>query len=155
MGNWEFAVLQVSETVQPEDGRRLGIEFPLRNKGITCHQGHFPSTFETAQMEDGHWRGLLQLHSATSFHRTRTGQVQDFESAVESAVEHQLNLDIVLAICATACWRPPIPGSQIAGEIKLGRANQHSSRGTSFGYSRTNGYGDTVSKVSCKHCICH
>ena len=46
-----------------------------------------------------------------------TGQVQHFEGIVE----HQLDLDIVLAIRATACWQPLIPGSQIAGEIKLGR----------------------------------
>ena len=45
------------------------------------------------------------------------GQVQHFEGAVE----YQLKLDIVIAIRATACWRPPIPESQITGEIKLGK----------------------------------
>ena len=47
-------------------------------------------------------------------------QVQHLEAAAERHWQLTRNLDIVLAIRATACWRPPIPGSQIAGEMKLG-----------------------------------
>ena len=45
-------------------------------------------------------------------------QVQHFQGAVE----HQLNSYVILAIRATAYWRPlsPSPGSKIAGEVKLG-----------------------------------
>ena len=40
------------------------------------------------------------------------------------AVEHQLNWDVVLATRAIAFWRPPIPGSQTASELKLGQEPQ-------------------------------
>ena len=47
--------------------------------------------------------------------------VQDFQGVAE----HQVNWDVVLAICATACWRPPILKAQIASEIMLGSGNEN------------------------------
>ena len=52
-----------------------------------------------------------------------------------------------------ACWQPPIPGSQIAGEIKLGPTLFK--RDVWWVLFRTNGYGGTVSTVSCKYGICY
>jgi hypothetical protein len=49
-------------------------------------------------------------------HRSRTGQVQLFEAAVE----YQCDLDIVLTIGATGLGQQSVRGSQVASEKQLG-----------------------------------
>ena len=73
---WDFAALQVTETVL--DGQR---RVSAEKQG---HQGHSPQhSWDGAHIEGGRWRGLVQLYNATSFHQTWTEQVQQFEGAVE------------------------------------------------------------------------
>ena len=71
--------------------------------GIDFQWMHSPlHIWDGAHIKDGRWKRLVQLHNASSFHWTWTGQVQHFKGW--GAVEHQLNSYVILATSATAYW---------------------------------------------------
>jgi hypothetical protein len=98
------------------DGRcSVAIEKQGHQQHATQHIG------DLAHVEGGCWCGLVIHLRIPPFHRTRTGQVQ----FLEGAVEYQRDSDIVLAVLVgvTGSWLPSVRGSQVTSEKQLGAGN--------------------------------
>ena len=96
---------------------------------------------DLAHVEGVLWCGLVILRHIQLFYLTRTGQVQFFEGAVE----YQRDSDVVLTKGVTGFWLPPVL-TTLKWQVKKswGLVIQQSSKGTSEGSPKTNGYGDTA-----------
>ena len=97
----------------------MGNKDALEKQG---HQRHATQHIgDLANVESRCWGGLVMLLNIPLVHRSRTGQVQLFEGAVE----YQRDSDIVLAVLVgvTGSWLPSVRGSQVTSEKQLGAGN--------------------------------